>query len=251
MLWGKRRPEPTDIHPARKKAKPSEAVKPTIPVEPPTEKKQQPNVKAEDAASNLSHEDLEALREDAFVEMHIPFAEVLKLESLETENGRKLIARPIDPREFKEEAKDIQNRFAQLGFAFMPTYYEIFISHLLFINQEEKRRLARENGQPLPPYWDLAHIIVWRQAERQVKEEIQIATDGKLSAKEDNQTLTKKIHQLTKEMWQQGEAKMLRRQAERRLRRERQLRGDTPLEESDVQAIIQKITTERQTKRDR
>jgi hypothetical protein len=251
MQWRKKKPteESSDIHPTHKKTRPSEA-KPTTPsksTKPPKEGKNQPAVKPEATADGLSREDLEALREDAFAEMDIPFSEVLKLEGIEREDGGKLIT-PINPRDFKQDSVEIQNKFAQLGFSFMPSFYDIFISQILFISQEEKRRIAREESQPLPPHWDLAHIIVWRQAERQVRAEAQIAPDDKLSAN-DAQELAERTHLQSMEMWQQAEVKMLRRQAEKRLRREKGLRGDATLDESEIEAMIKKIRAEPQAKK--
>jgi hypothetical protein len=266
MLWFKRdkkepEKEPADIHPQHKRLsqiakpktdpaaptrqpipaekKPIPASKPTTAPKPPAEKKPAPApTSAPPEISGLDQEGVEALRQAEFEEMKIPFKEILAVES---RGG----LRRINPREFKKESLDLQSKFAQYGFGFAaPSFYEIFVCKLLRLDHERMREAARNSGRPMPPAFDELQIIVWREAERRVRQTEKIPADKSLPI-EESKKLTEKIKQLYEAMWQGAEDKMIRRQAERRLRHEKKLHGGDALPEAELQAMITKIKTER------
>lgn len=220
--------EPANIHPSRNRTadKNPAIVKPKIEPKP---------IEVKTKNSALSPKEIHDLRQSEFEQLGIPYNMVLIAEA----RG----IRGINPNNLASETNDINAKLITFGFNIKISYLESFECQLLYLDYQKLREANQRTKGVILPGHSLINIIVLREAEKIIRKKYQLTenpTTGEIAKK--FQSEVKSLFEL---LWNKSMEYQLKQQAQRRIRRERNLHTNEPLIEADVIAMMEKIKAER------
>lgn len=213
---------PTTIHPKHKttvpiakiEAKPSE-------------------IKTKD--TGLSQKEINDLRQLEFEQLGIPYKLVLTAEI----KGIK----KIDPCKLVAETASLNSKLIAFGFNIRISCLECFECQLLYLDYQKFREANQRTKGVILPEHSLIEIIVLREAEKMIRKKYNLTanpTTGNEAKK--FQAEAKSLFEL---LWHKSIEHQLRQQAQKRIRREKNLPSNEPLLEAEVMAMVEKIKIEK------
>ncbi len=229
--WFTRKPkadsEPANIHP-KHKAIDKKPTSPAIKVKP-----ESTEVKPKD--TGLSPKEINDLRQAEFERLGIPYSKVLVVEAQGVKG--------IDPRKIAAETESINAKLITFGFTIKISHLECFECQLLYLDYQKFREDSRRTRGVILPEHSLVNIIVLHEAEKLIKRKYNLK-EGPTTG-EGAKKFQAEVKALCELFWNKSMEYQLRQQAQRRLRRERNLPSHEPLLEADVVAMMTKIKAER------
>lgn len=229
--------DPADIHPKSKHI----PAKPTQPANQPatqagSKESKAPFKKPESPIeSGLNKDDIEIIRKAEFAELGIPYGEVLAAEK----SG---ITRII-PQRIVRETQSINDKLKHMGFNFIIDCLECFTCQVAYLQYQTSRiKSLKEKRTQLPDH-SLLDFIIMRRAEKVAREKRGLKENpmaGPTAA-----SFQLEVIELFKRFCEGSRQFELRRDAIRRIQREKGIRNDQPLEETEIRMMIERIEREK------
>jgi hypothetical protein len=214
--------EPANIHP-KHKAIETKAHQPTKPVEPKTHK------------TEPSTDETNEIRKMEFERLGINY-DLIRAAEIKGVKG-------INPQHLARETEAINAKLTTFGFKIKIDCLESFNCQLLYLDYQKFRELHQRTRGVVLPEHSLINIIVLREAEKMVRTKHQLTENP--STGDEAKRFQLEVKNLFELLWNKAMDYQLRQQAQRRLRREKNLPPNEPLLEADVTAMMQKIKTEK------
>ena len=200
-----------------------------------TKTEAKPVVEAKPKETGLSKEDIENLRKSEFDHLGIPYGLILAAEA----KG----VRGINPQKLASEITALNSKLIAFGFNIRISNLEGFECQLLYLDYQRIREANQKTKGVILPDHSLIDIIVLREAEKIVRSKYELTANP--TAGEEAKKFQLEVRSLFESLWNKSIDYQLRQQAQRRIRRERNLPGHEPLIEAEVTAMIAKIKAER------
>lgn len=219
--------EPANIHP-KHKAIDKKPTSPAVKVKP-----ESTEVKPKD--TSLSQKEIHDLRQSEFERLGIPYNKVLMAEAQGVKG--------IDPRKIAAEMGSINAKLIAFGFSIRISHLECFECQLLYLDYQKLKEDNRRIRGIILPEHSLINIIVLREAEKMIRKKHQLTENPIID--EEAKKFQAEVKALCELFLNKSIEYQLKQQAQRRLRRERDLHINEPLLEADVLSMMEKIKTER------
>ena len=183
----------------------------------------------------LSQKEINDLRQLEFEQLGIPYKLVLTAEARRKEK--------IDPHKLATETNSLNSKLITFGFNIRINYLEFFECYLLYLDYQKMREIYQKTKGVFLPEHSLINIVVLREAEKMIRKKYNLAANP--TADEGAKKFQSEVKALFESLWNKSFDYQLRQQAQRRLRRKKNLPNNEPLLEAEVTAMMETIKTER------
>ena len=193
-------------------------------------------------ASGLSKEDIIEIRTAEFKVIGIPFNEVAEVES------NKIYPTKISPEVIINQTEVANNILKNMGFMFRIDEHEYFICDVEFMKHKNKVLEEHRKGNFIPQYFFMDFVLS-RRAEKVILNKMGLK--DKPITGQVAEIFFKESSSLYKRFCEDVKQFELRREATRRLQREKGVKSEELPDENEIKLMIVKIQRERSTAKDR